>query len=95
MALSEYHVGSMIQQDPNLRKRVAACAQQEATAATVVIGDPEVWAEEHSWGYAMAPGWVGKVSTAITDGVLEWGNDPAVISDGDIRSWVQPVITGG
>jgi hypothetical protein len=95
MSLSNYHVGSMIQQDANLRRRVAACAQEQATAAVVDIGDPEVWAEEHSWEYAMAPGWVAKVATAIEGGVLEWGNDPGVVSDGDILSWVQPEVVGG
>jgi hypothetical protein len=94
MALSEYHVGSMIQQDPNLRRRVAACAQQQASVNVVDIGDPEVWAEANSWEYAMAPGWVAKVSSAIESGVLEWGNDPAVVTDGDILSAIQPMVVG-
>jgi hypothetical protein len=95
MALSAYHVGGMIQLDNSLRRRVTACAQEQADAASVDIGDPEVWAEEHSWEYAMAPGWISKVESALVNGVLDWGNDPAVISDSDILAWTQPVVTGG
>jgi hypothetical protein len=95
MALSSYHVGSIIQADASLRKRVAACAQEQGDAASIDLGDPEVWAEEHSWEYAMAPGWVAKVESALVSGILDWGNDPSVLSDSDILSWTQPVVTGG
>jgi len=93
MALSSYHVSSMIQLDPSLRRRVAASAQEQGVAASVDLGDPEVWAEENSWAYALAPGWTAKVESALVNGVLDWGNDPAVISDGDILAWVQPQVT--
>lgn len=95
VALSSYYVGSLLQQDASLGKRVAAAAQQQADAATVDIGDPEEWAAAHSWSYAMAPGWVPKVESAIVSGIVEWGQDPAVITDQDILSWVQPEITAG
>lgn len=95
VALSSYYVGYLVQQDASLRRRVAACAQEQATTASVVIGDPEEWALAHSWEYAMAPGWVSKVESAIVSGVVEWGQDPSVIADGDILSWTQPAITGG
>lgn len=94
-ALSSYYVGYLVKQDADLRNRVAACAQQQADAAVVDIGDPQVWAEENSWAYAMAPGWVGKVESAIANGIVAWGQDPTVITDGDILSWTQPEITGG
>ena len=93
-ALSEYYVGYLVQQDADLRRRVAACAQQQADAAVVDIGDPEVWAAENSWHYAMAPGWVAKANSAIVAGIVAWGQDPGVITDADILSWVQPEITG-
>ena len=94
-ALSSYYVGYLVQQDVSLSRRVAACAQQQATGASVDIGNPEEWAQAHSWEYAMAPGWVGKVESAIASGIIEWGQDPAVITDQDILSWTQPEVTGG
>lgn len=90
--LSEYYVGFLVQQDVSLKRRVAACAQQQATAASVDIGNPEEWADAHSWEYAMAPGWVAKANSAIVGGVVEWGQDPSVITDQDILSWTQPEI---
>jgi hypothetical protein len=92
--LSSYYVGYLIKEDGDLRYRIAAAAQQQADQATVDIGDPEVWAEEHAWAYAMAPGWVGKVESALVNGIVAWGQDPSVISDQDILSWVQPEISG-
>lgn len=92
-ALSSYYVGYLVQQDEALRVRVAACAQQQATGASVDIGNPEEWAEAHSWEYAMAPGWVGKVESAIVNGIVAWGQDPTVITDQDILSWVQPEVS--
>lgn len=92
-ALSSYYVGYLIQQDEALGKRVAACAQQQSDQASVDIGNPEEWAQAHSWEYAMAPGWVGKVESAIVNGIVEWGQDPTVITDQDILSWTQPEIT--
>ena len=92
-ALSSYYVGYLVQKDVSLGRRVAAAAQQQADLAAVDIGDPEEWAAVHSWSYAMAPGWVPKVESAIVSGVVEWGQDPAVITDQDILAWVQPEIT--
>ena len=91
-ALSSYYVGYLVQGDADLKNRVAACAQQQADAAVVDIGDPVAWAEAHAWEYAMAPGWVQKVESAIANGIVAWGQDPAVITDGDILSWTQPEI---
>ena len=92
-ALSSYYVGYLIKGDADLGYRIAAAAQQQADAAVIDIGDPEVWAEEHAWSYAMAPGWVAKVESAIVNGIVAWGQDPTVITDQDILSWVQPEIT--
>lgn len=95
MALSSYYVGYLVQQDVDLQRRVAACAQKEATAADVAIGDPLDWAFERSWEYAMTGDWVAKVESALVAGIISWGQDPSVISDGDILSYVQPEITAG
>ena len=92
MALSSYSVGYLVKEDVFLHRRVSIAAQQEADAATIDIGDPEAWAREHSWEYGSLPDWIGKAESAIVAGVLEWGNDPSVISDGDILSYVQPNI---
>jgi hypothetical protein len=40
----------------------------------------------------MAPNWVAQVESAIVAGVIEWGQDPGVITDQDILSWTQPQI---
>ena len=94
MAQSSYYTGWLISEDTDLRVRIAAAAQQQADQAQVEIGDPEVWAAEHRWQYATAPGWVGKVMSAMESGVLAWGRDPSVITDQDILSWTQPEIAG-
>lgn len=94
-ALSSYYVGYLIKEDISLGRRVAACAQEQADTANVDIGDPEAWATAHSWAYAMAPGWVAKVESAIISGVIDWGQDPSVITDSDILSWTQPQIVSG
>lgn len=93
-SLSSYYVGFLVKEDLDLSRRVAAAAQQQADAAVIDIGDPEAWAKEHAWAYAMAPGWVAKVESAIANGIVAWGQDPSVISDQDLLSWVQPEITG-
>ena len=92
MAESSYYVGFLLTEDPDLKSRVAACAQQQADTADPprLIGDPMQWAEEHKWEYAMAPGWVAKVESAMASDNQAWGRDPAVITDQDILSWTQP-----
>ena len=93
--MSDYTVGGLIQADPHMRRRVACCAMQEASNAVIDIGDPEVWAEAHSWEYAVTPGWVPAWASALESGVLEIGNDPAVITDAMILSSIQPMVVGG
>jgi hypothetical protein len=92
MAESSYYVGFMITEDVDFKNRMAAAAQQQANEQGKLIGDPVAWANEHKWEYAMAPGWVGKVESALVANNENWGRDPAVITDQDILSWVQPEI---
>ena len=95
MAQSSYYIGYLISVTGDLSMRVAACAQAEADRASVDIGDPEAWAQTHRWDYAMAPGWVAKVESAVENGITDWGKDPAVITDGDILATVQPMMSAG
>lgn len=94
MALSSYHVTYLITEDSGMRVRVAACAQAEALSGSKNLGmEPEEWAHENRWRWASTPGWNGKAQTALENGVDTWGLDPSVITDGDILSAIQPMIT--
>lgn len=95
MALSDYSVAYLIKDDEFVHRRVSASAQQEAVAASVEVGDPEVWARDHAWEYGVQQDWIDAVKYAIETGVMEWGNDPGVINDAEILDYVQPRIQTG
>lgn len=52
---------------------------------------PATWQAEHAWMLACQPGFSEAYGSAMVGGVARPGNDPAVISDGQILSAVQSI----
>jgi hypothetical protein len=75
--------------DNDFINRIAACASSEGEKEL----PPDQWANAHRWELAGTPGFGDKYSSAIAGGIARPGNDPAVISDADILSAVQPLLT--
>lgn len=78
---------ALLNSDSDFRQRTTACASTEGET------DPVTWANEHSWQMAGTPGFGDKYASAIISGVVRPGNDPSVISDGDILAAVQALRT--
>ena len=76
---------AMLSADNDFIMRTTACA------ATEGIDNPGGWAMEHQWDMAAIPGFGDKYASALAAGIERPGNDPAVISDGDILSAVQAI----
>ena len=89
MAESSYYVAFLLTINSELTMRVAAAAQQEGGES---MPDPESWAREHRWQWGTQADWVAAVAAAIDTGITLWGNNPAVITDQHILSWVQSAI---
>lgn len=81
-----YSDQALLSVDQDFMTRLAACA-----AVEIELGDehPMVWSARNQWAVAASPGFADKYAYAIATGVNRPGNDPAVISDGDILSAVQ------
>lgn len=79
--------------DPDFIARVAACAVVENPARAG--NRPAVWAEEHVWRIAAAPGFAAAYESAQVARVERPGRDPAVVTDAQILAAVQPLIAGG
>jgi hypothetical protein len=85
-----------ITMDSDFRLRVAACvAEQQQAGETYDPIDPLVWADANRWAMAGAPGFGNAYASAVAAGVSRPGNDPAVISDGQILAQVQAVHGAG
>lgn len=84
-----YFDQSLLARDPDFTLRIAACVSVEDR--TVV--DPWAWATAHQWQIAAAPGFADAYSSALAAEVEAPGRDPAVISDPQILSAVQAVLT--
>lgn len=81
-----YSDQALLSNDADFRDRLAACAAVELELA----GEhPVSWAANAQWEIAAAPGFADKYGYALATGVVRPGNDPAVISDGEILSAVQ------
>lgn len=73
--------------DNDFTLRIAACYGTETQSV-----DPNSWATAHAWQIAAAPGFADAYASAIAGGVPNPGRDPAVISDAQILSAVQPLL---
>jgi hypothetical protein len=78
---------SNIAADQTMRQRVAACAAQEG------VTGPEGWAQQNSLTWAAAPGWADAWEYAVAADNQDPGADPAVITDAQILSQVQSMLT--
>lgn len=79
-------------QDIDFRNRISAAA---ATEGDLPAGlHPITFADTYQWQIAGAPGFGDAYASALAGGVERPGNDPAVISDAQILSAVQPIIDG-
>lgn len=82
-----YSSSAQLQSDTYFRRRVTACAAEQQVA------DPEVWANDNSWKMAAMPGFAEAYESAVASGIPNPGDDPAVITDPQILSAVQSLLT--
>lgn len=83
---------ALLSSDNDFILRTRACAATEGAP------DPVAWTTQYQWQMAAVPGFGDKYASALAGGVPRPGNDPSVISDGDILSAVQaldPELPGG
>lgn len=78
---------ALLTQDADFAQRVAACYATEGGGI-----DPASWAAQHAWDIAAQPGFGDAYASALAGGVERPGKDPAVISDAQILSAVQPLL---
>ena len=83
-----YSAQAQLSGDPDFLNRVSACAAVEVP----MTHSPTVWAQEHIWRVAAAPGFADAYEYAINTNVERPGNDPAVITDGQILAAVQALL---
>jgi hypothetical protein len=74
---------ALLSSDSDFIQRTRACATTEGEP------DPLGWSQAHQWQMAAAPGFGDAYASAIINGIVRPGNDPSVISDGQILSAVQ------
>lgn len=78
---------ALLANDGDFINRVAACATIE-----MLPESGYEWAYAHNWPMASTPGFGDKYASALAANIPRPGNDPAVISDGDILSAVQSLM---
>ena len=74
---------ALLSADNDFISRTRACVATEGEL------DPVQWSSDHQWQMAATPTFGEKYGYALQTGLERPGNDPAVISDGDILSAVQ------
>jgi hypothetical protein len=87
--MSYWDIASMAL-DTDLNMRVQASAAQELP----LTENPYTWTADHILNVAAQPGWADSWASAIASNVSNPGRDPGVITDGQILSGVQTVISG-
>lgn len=88
-----YNAIAAAAQDPDLKQRIAACLAQESDG----VEQPTALADLHMWRLCASPGW-GEAydyarATRLLSNPVPVGADPAVITDEQILSAVQAVLT--
>jgi hypothetical protein len=83
-----YSSQAMLSNDTMFRDRIAGCAAIEVP----LTHQPVQWANDHIWWIAAAPGFADAYEYALNTGVVNPGNDPAVITDAQILSAVQGLL---
>lgn len=89
-----YYDVAVLSEDNNFRLRVAACYAVE-TADYPIQGrvDPVSWGSDYAWLMAAQPGFGDAYAYAVVNENPEPGRDPAVITDGQILSAVQALMS--
>jgi hypothetical protein len=83
-----YSAQAILSGDGDFWNRVAACSAVEVP----MTHSPTVWATEHIWRIAAAPGFADAYEYALANNVERPGNDPAVITDAQILATVQQLV---
>lgn len=81
---------SLLRGDTAFLDRVAACYASETPLGEGV--DPSLWATQHSWDVASAPGFGDAYASAIAGDIENPGADPSVITDNQILAAVQAIM---
>jgi hypothetical protein len=84
-----YSSQAQLAYDNDFRNRVAAAASIEVDKTH----QPLQWAEDHAWWMSASPGFAEAYESALAGSVERPGNDPSVISDAQILSAIQALIT--
>jgi len=85
-----YFEVSQLAADTDFLNRVAACYAAETPLGEGV--EPPLWATEHSWDMASAPGFGDAYASAVAGGIERPGANPSVITDAQILSAVQAIM---
>ena len=84
-----YSDNAALAEDRDFRGRIAACAATEDPMMTM---HPLMFADTWQWQISGSPGFGEAYASALASDVDRPGNDPAVISDAQILSAVQPIM---
>jgi hypothetical protein len=82
---------ALLAMDIDFRNRIAAGASSETDHLPM---HPITFADTYQWQVAGAPGFGDAYASAVAGNVERPGNDPSVISDGQILAVIQPLIEG-
>lgn len=85
---------ALLSHDADFLDRLAACGAVEIDL-DYYRGNAPVWASDVVWLVAAAPGFADQYASALASGIERPGNDPAVISDDQIRAAVQALPASG
>jgi hypothetical protein len=84
---------ALLARDLDFTARVTAAYASESLTDPDPANNPEIWTRDHSWEVAAQPGFGDAYASALAGSVVRPGNDPSVISDAQILSAVQSIIT--
>lgn len=87
-----YYDVSLLTQDGDFQQRVAAAYATE-TVDEVDDINPSAWMNAHIWDMAAQPGFGDAYASALAGNVQNPGREQAVISDGQILSAVQHLMS--
>ena len=79
---------AQLSNDSDFIARIASCAAVEVPKTH----QPLQWSHDHIWWMAASPGFADAYEYALNTDVESPGNDPAVITDGQILAAVQALV---
>jgi hypothetical protein len=85
--LMAYSDIALLASDVDFYQRVSACVADETNES------PTTWVQQNIWPVAASPGFGDAYASALAGGVQRPGNDQSVISDPQILSAVQSLLT--